>query len=315
MADRRKVLALSGGVGGARLANGLAAILGAELTVLVNTGDDFSHLGLTICPDLDTVMYTLAGIADPVQGWGRADETWAFMEETERLGGETWFRLGDRDLAVHAERTRRLTAGETLNAVTADLCARFGIASRILPMTDDPVPTLVDTDEGTLAFQDYFVRRRCAPEVAGFRFDGIATAKPNADAMALLDDPALAAIVIGPSNPFVSVAPILALPGLRENLERRRVPLVAVSPVIAGRAVKGPAAKMMAELGITPSAASVAAHYGDLLDGFVVDRADAGLAEQISGVRVLVTDTIMKTQDIQRALASDILAFAAQISR
>ncbi|WP_448189170.1 2-phospho-L-lactate transferase [Azospirillum sp. sgz301742] len=311
-----KILTLSGGVGGARLASGLYAVLPpGDLGVLVNTGDDFTHLGLSICPDIDTVTYTLAGVVNPGTGWGRAGETWAFMDATAALGGETWFRLGDKDLAVHVKRTRRLRNGESLSAVTAELCRRFGISAEVMPMTDDPVATMVDTDEGTLAFQDYFVRRRCEPRVRGFRFQGVETARPNPHVLAWLDDPRLAAIVIGPSNPFVSIAPILAVPGLREALARRRVPLVAVSPIVGGQAIKGPAAKMMDELGIRPSAAWVAEQYGDLLDGFVIDAVDRDLADSIQGPRVLVAQTIMRDATDRARLAGEVLAFARELRR
>jgi len=318
MSDGRptKILALSGGVGGAKLACGLYAVLPpGALGVLVNTGDDFTHLGLSISPDLDTVMYTLAGVVNPETGWGRAGESWAFMEATAALGGDTWFRLGDKDLAVHVERTRRLRAGEPLGAVTAELCRRFGISCEVMPMSDDAIATLVDSDAGTLAFQDYFVRRRCAPRVRGFRFEGIETARPNPRALAWLENPDLAAIVIGPSNPFVSIAPILAVPGLRDALARRRVPLVAVSPIVGGQAIKGPAAKMMDELGIRPSAAWVAEQYGDLLDGVVIDEADRGLADTIRGPRVLVAQTVMRDAAGRARLAAEVLAFAAELRR
>ncbi|WP_431857123.1 2-phospho-L-lactate transferase [Azospirillum sp.] len=318
MSDRRpsKILALSGGVGGAKLACGLYAVLPpGGLGVLVNTGDDFSHLGLSISPDLDTVMYTLAGVVNPETGWGRAGESWTFMDATAALGGDAWFRLGDKDLAVHVERTRRLRAGEPLGAVTAELCHRFGIAAEVMPMSDDAIATLVDSDAGTLAFQDYFVRRGCEPRVRGFRFQGIEAARPNPRALAWLEDPDLAAIVIGPSNPFVSVAPILAVPGLRDALAQRRVPLVAVSPIVGGQAIKGPAAKMMDELGIRPSAAWVAEQYGDLLDGLVIDETDRDLAAGIHGPRVLVAQTVMRTATDRARLAGEVLGFAAELRR
>lgn len=311
-----KILALSGGVGGAKLACGLYAVLPpGALGVLVNTGDDFTHLGLSISPDLDTVMYTLAGVVNPETGWGRAGESWAFMEATAALGGDTWFRLGDKDLAVHVERTRLLRAGEPLGAVTAQLCRRFGIAAEVMPMSDDAIATTVDSDAGTLAFQDYFVRRRCEPRVRGFRVEGVEAGRPNPRVLAWLEDPDLAAIVIGPSNPFVSIAPILAMPGLRAALEQRRVPLVAVSPIVGGQAIKGPAAKMMDELGIRPSAAWVAEQYGDLLDGFVIDEVDRDLTAAIHGPRVLVTQTVMRDARDRAHLAGEVLAFAAELRR
>ncbi|HET7883880.1 MAG TPA: 2-phospho-L-lactate transferase, partial [Acetobacteraceae bacterium] len=269
------VVALSGGVGGAKLALGLSHVLPPEeLIVACNTGDDFEHLGLSISPDIDTVVYTLAGIANPELGWGRADETWSFMETLETLGSETWFRLGDRDLVVHVERTRRLRAGETLSAVTADLCAGLGVGPRVLPMSDDPVRTRVRTDEGWIDFQEYFVRRRCEPVVHELAFHGAATARMQPEFRTALEDPQLKAVVICPSNPFISIEPILAVPGVREALAACIAPVVAVSPLIGGRAIKGPTAKMMGELGMTPSAGGVARRYGDLIDGYVCDFAD-----------------------------------------
>ncbi len=281
------ILALSGGVGGAKLALGLSRILPPEdLLVVANTGDDFEHLGLSISPDIDTVMYTLAGLANLELGWGRGDETWSFMETLAAIGGESWFRLGDRDLAVHVERTRRLRAGESLTAITADLCARLGVACRVMPMTDDLVRTRVRTEEGWIAFQDYFVRRQCAPVVRELAFDGAATARPSF--LDALSDPRLSAVVICPSNPFISVEPILAMPGVRAALLACGAPVIAVSPIIGGRAIKGPTAKMMQELGMEVSAASVAWRYADLLDGYIVDHADAGTV--LHGPRVFDAD-------------------------
>src|SRR5688572_30189476 len=243
----KSILALAGGVGGAKLALGLAGVLPAEaLTVLVNTADDFEHLGFSISPDLDTVMYTLAGVANPETGWGRRDESWTVMEALGALGGETWFRLGDKDLATHIERTRRLHAGETLSAVTRDLARRLGVSPALVPMSDDPVRTMVLTDQGELAFQDWFVRLRCGPAVRSVRFAGAETAAPHPVLRQLVG---LRGLIVCPSNPFVSVAPILALPGVRAEIERVAVPRVAVTPIVGGQAIKGPAAKMLAELG------------------------------------------------------------------
>jgi LPPG:FO 2-phospho-L-lactate transferase len=289
------VLALSGGVGGAKLALGLYRVLPPDkLTVVANTGDDFEHLGLTVSPDLDTLLYTLSGQANPELGWGRRDETWTFMAALEKLGGETWFRLGDGDLATHVERTRRLAAGETLSAVIDDFRRRLGIAARLLPMSDDRVRTRLSTDQGWLDFQDYFVGQRCAPAVTRFEFAGAESARPNGDVIAALADPQLRAVVICPSNPFISVDPILALPGLREALRDCRAPVVAVSPIIAGKAVKGPTAKMMAELGLPVEAAAVARHYRDFLDLYIADEADrdgvAGLELPVVFARTLMVD-------------------------
>ena len=311
------IVALAGGVGGARLALGLAAVLPPErLTIVVNTGDDFEHLGYTICPDLDTVTYTLAGLNNRELGWGRADETWSFMETLAALGGETWFRLGDRDLALHAVRTAALARGESLSQVTATLTRRLGVAHAIVPMSDDPVLTLVDTDEGELEFQQYFVRRRCEPAVRGFRFAGAEDAKPAPGLSALLDVD-VEALVICPSNPFVSIAPMLAVPGLRAWLERRRFPVVAVSPIVGGAAVKGPAAKMMRELGLNASAAAVAKHYGGLVDGWIVDARDAAeaLAIEAQGRAVRATDTLMTDPAKSAALARAALEFARALGR
>jgi LPPG:FO 2-phospho-L-lactate transferase len=305
------IIALSGGVGGAKLALGLSRIMPPEeLLVVVNTGDDFEHLGMSISPDIDTVVYTLAGLANREVGWGRLDETWSFMETMEALGGETWFRLGDRDLAMHVERTRRLKAGETLSAITADLCKRMGIGSRVIPMTDDPVRTRLLTDEGWLDFQDYFVRRRCEPVVSELQFQGAGAARPNPDFIAALADPSLEAVVICPSNPFISVEPILAIPGVRDALMSCAAPIIGVSPIIAGRAVKGPTAKMMAELGLNPSAGNVAARYAELLDGYVLDRMDRSEVVSIDA-RVTLARTLMTTMEDREALAKIVLDAAA----
>jgi LPPG:FO 2-phospho-L-lactate transferase len=308
------VVALSGGIGGAKLALGLSRVLPPEdLLVVANTGDDFEHLGLSISPDIDTVMYTLSGLANQELGWGRRDETWSFMETLAAIGGEIWFRLGDRDLAVHVERTRRVRAGETLTAVTADLCARLGVACRVVPMSDDAVRTQVRSEAGWIAFQDYFVRRQCAPVVRELAFHGAATARAQPDFMAALSDPRLAAVVICPSNPFISVEPILAVPGVRAALLACAAPVIAVSPIIAGRAIKGPTAKMMQELGLEVSAASVAWRYGDLLDGYIVDDTDAGTV--LHGPRVFAAPTLMTTLEEREALARVVLDAARVLRR
>lgn len=308
------ILALAGGVGGARLANGLAAILPPEeLTIVVNTGDDFEHLGLHISPDIDTVTYTLAGLNNRDLGWGLAGESWAFMGALKRLGGESWFQLGDQDMATHVERTWRLKT-QPLSAVTADFCARLGVRHRVAPMTDDPVRTMVDTDEGKLAFQDYFVRRQCAPRFHAVSFAGLDTARPSEALLAALADPVLSAIVICPSNPLLSIHPILGLPGVTELLKQRRVPVVAVSPFIGGQAIKGPAAKIMHELNLPVTPAGLLSFYGDLLDGMVIDRVDAGLADSISGPAVLVTETLMRDAAGQAQLARETLDFARSIT-
>ena len=309
------IIALSGGVGGAKLALGLSRIMPPEdLLVVVNTGDDFVHLGLSISPDIDTVTYTLAGIANRELGWGRADETWSCMETLAQIGGDTWFRLGDRDLAVHIERTRRLGMGETLSAITDDLCRRLGVGPRVVPMSNDPVRTRLLTPTGWLDFQEYFVRNRCEPKVLELDFHGALQAKPHPDFMTALADMRLEAVVICPSNPFISVEPILAIPGVREALAGCRAPVIAVSPIIAGRAVKGPTAKMMAELGLDPTAGTVAQRYRDLLDGYVIDHAD--MAEVVSiDARVTLAQTLMTTIEDREALARTVLDAAAVLRR
>ena len=307
------ILALAGGVGGAKLAKGLADLLGAEeLIVVVNTGDDFVHLGLHVSPDLDTVMYTLAGINDPDRGWGIAGETWSFMQALQALGGETWFQLGDRDLATHVERTRRLRAGESLASVTAQLCGRLGIRHRVVPMSEQPVRTLVHTGEGVLSFQEYFVHRRAQPFVTKLEYDGADRARMSEVFLRALDDWALDAIVICPSNPYLSVAPILAVAGVRNALARRRCPVIAVSPIVAGRALKGPAAKIMRELGKDPSALEVARFYQGVIDALVVDRTDSALTEAIAQLqlRPLVTDTVMSSSEDRVELARQVVQFA-----
>jgi len=257
--NRDLVVALSGGIGGAKLALGLSRIVPAEnLLVVANVGDDFEHLGLHVSPDADTLMYKLAGLDNTKLGWGRRDETWSFMETLTVLGGEDWFRLGDRDLAVHVERTRRLRLGETLSAITADFCRRLGVGPRVLPATDDRLRIRLRTDDGWLDFQDYFVRLQCRPVVRELAFEGAEDARPHPDLLAGLRDERLRAVVVCPSNPFISVEPILAVQGMREALSACGAPVVAVSPIIGGRAVKGPTAKIMGELGMTPSAAAVA---------------------------------------------------------
>jgi LPPG:FO 2-phospho-L-lactate transferase len=308
------VLALSGGIGGAKLALGLARVLPPEqLIVVANTGDDFEHLGLAISPDLDTLMYTLAGVSDPDKGWGRRDETWTFMAALGALGGETWFQLGDGDLATHVERTRRLAAGETLSRIAADFCRRLGVRPKILPMSEERVRTRLRCAEGWLDFQDYFVRRRCAPAVMELAYDGAASARPQAEFVAALADPRLRAVVICPSNPYLSIDPILALPGVREGLAACAAPVVAVSPIIGGRAVKGPTAKMMTELGLPASAASVARHYAGLIDIYVIDRGDAETGA-MPDVRTARAATLMTTLADREALARAVVALADEFS-
>ena len=305
-----KVVALAGGVGGAKLAHGLAQVLRSEdLTVIVNTGDDFEHFGLYICPDLDTVCYTLAGIANPETGWGRADETWNAIENISKLGGSDWFKLGDRDLATHLERTRRLKEGYSLSQITRDFCKAWGIDHTVLPMSDRPVRTFVETDEGELGFQEYFVQRRCEPRVTGFWFDGVTEAEPVRGAREAIES--ADAMIICPSNPWVSIDPILQVISPLLQGERFGARLVAVSPIIGGQAIKGPAAKMYRELGIEPSALAVANHYRGLATDFVLDKIDEQLNESVKGLsmRTYVTNTLMKSHEDRKRLAADLLNF------
>lgn len=311
--NRHRVVALSGGVGGAKLALGLSRVLPpGDLTVVANTGDDFEHLGLAISPDLDTLLYTLAGLDNPATGWGRRDESWNFMAALDALGGETWFRLGDRDLATHIERTRRLRAGESLSQITDDFRQRFGIAARILPMSDDPVRTRVKTKDGWLDFQPYFVHHRCEPGIAAIEFAGAADARPQPEWLAALADPALGAVILCPSNPFISIEPILALRGVRAALRDCAAPIVAVSPIIGGRAVKGPTAKMMRELGLETSAAAVARRYGDLIDAYIVDHADAPSCAGLD-CEIVPAKALMETLADREALARIALEAAASL--
>lgn len=310
---RGTLVALTGGVGGAKLAAGLARLMPAgKLKLIVNTGDDFEHLGLKISPDIDTLIYTLANLVNQENGWGRRDETWSFMQALGELGGETWFRLGDADLAMHIERTRRLTAGEPLSEITAGLARKLGIASDILPMTDHRVRTRVETDEGTLDFQDYFVRKACKPTVNAIRFDGADGAQPAAGVIRALEDPDLRAIIICPSNPYLSIDPLLSIAGLRERMATAAVPVIAVSPIIGGAAVKGPTAKIMKELGIAQCSLAIAEHYQGLIDAIVLDHADRHLAEQLA-IPALVTNTLMRCEQDRERLAEECIAFAAQL--
>ena len=309
-----RVLALSGGVGGAKLALGLARELDAgQLTVVANTGDDFVHLGLSISPDVDTLIYTLAGLADPERGWGHREETWGFMEALARLGGETWFRLGDRDLAMHVERTHRLAAGEPLSAVTDHVRRCLGIAAAIVPMSDDPVRTRLDTECGRLDFQDYFVRRRCEPVVRGIVYQGAETARPAQAWMQLLADEPLRAVVICPSNPLLSIEPILALPGVRAALAACAAPVIAVSPLIGGQALKGPTARLMRELGEEAGAGGIAHRYAGMIDALLVDAGDMPAARQ-ADIEWIAAPILMDTLRDRELLAGAVLAAADRIA-
>jgi LPPG:FO 2-phospho-L-lactate transferase len=306
-----RYVALCGGVGGAKLAEGLAQVLPPEsLRLVVNVGDDFSHLSLAISPDLDTVLYTLAGVAHAGQGWGREAETFRVLDEVRQLGGPDWFLLGDKDIALHLLRRCMMEGGATLTETMHGLSERLGVKVPILPVTDDPVRTSIQTDEGVLPFQTYFVRLRCAPVARGCRFEGAETARLSDAVAQALDDPALTGVILCPSNPYLSIAPILAVPGMRDRLRALEVPVIAVSPIIGGQAVKGPAAKMMKELGIDPSAQAIADMYADFVDKVLIDEADAALAE--SDARLLVAQTMMRTREDRAALARTCLAVIAK---
>lgn len=307
------VLALSGGVGGAKLAAGLTVVLPPErLTIAVNTGDDFEHLGLTVCPDIDSVVYALAGLNDTVRGWGVADESWKAMEMFGRLGEADWFNLGDRDMAMHIARSWRLREGASLSEVTARLTGQLGIRHKVVPMSDAPVRTQVRTDEGWLEFQRYFVAEQCRPEVREIRFQGVPGAAPSPGLLEALTRPDLAAVVICPSNPYLSVEPILSIDGVRERLAALDVPRVAVSPLIGGKALKGPLSKLLDELGKPGGNAAIAEYYADLIDHLVIDGQDGDEAEGLrgTGVSVTVTETIMRNAEDRSRLAREVLAIA-----
>jgi LPPG:FO 2-phospho-L-lactate transferase len=308
------VVALCGGVGGAKLAHGLSLVLAPQdLSIIVNTGDDFEHLGLKISPDLDSVLYALAGLSDPVRGWGRSGETWTFMAALNGLGGESWFQLGDGDLAMHVERSWRLVQGATLSEVTAHLCGALGIGVRVLPMSDDPVRTRLLTTDGWLDFQEYFVHRQCRPALREFMFAGAKEARPQPDALAALKRKDLRAIVICPSNPFVSVEPILAVPGIRAAIQQSQAPVVAVTPIIGGKAIRGPAAKMMTELGLDVSAAAVARRYAGIIDAFVIDQTDP-LPASLPDIKFFRAQTLMSTTETREQLARSMLQTADSLA-
>ena len=295
---REKYLAISGGVGGAKLCLGLASILSADrITFVVNTGDDFEHLGLHISPDLDTLTYTLAGLSNREVGWGRQGETWNFIAALKQFGGESWFNLGDSDLAIHVMRTEMLKSGATLTQTTAALTNSVGIKHTILPMSDDPVRTIVHSEGGDLAFQHYFVRDRCEPNVSGFSFQGSERATVSKELRACLDDPALSGVVICPSNPYVSIDPLFAVAEFGDWLQSTSLPVIAISPIVGGEAIKGPTAKMMRELSVPTSPAAVAQHYVDKIDGFVIDERDREWRDDIKalGLETIVAQTVMVT--------------------
>ena len=316
MSAATKVIALCGGVGGAKLALGLASLADTiDLSIIANTGDDFEHLGLSISPDIDTICYTLAGIANPDTGWGRAEESWSFMDSMAQLGAETWFRLGDKDLALNVLRTQLIQRGDSLSEITAGMAERLGISTNIIPMSDASVRTVLETDRGTLAFQDYFVRLQCQPIVSDIRFEGAASAQPAPRFADLLLDATVDVIVVCPSNPFISIDPILAIPTVREALANHPAPVIAVSPVIDGQSIKGPTSKLMAELKLGSSSADVAAYYRDFVDGLIIDQRDAALAGSINamGVATQCSSVLMSTLDDRCRLAQEAIDFAERL--
>lgn len=313
MADLN-IVALAGGVGGAKLADGLAQILQPEqLTIIVNTADDFTYLGLRISPDLDTVCYTLAGMANPVTGWGRKNETWRVLETLQQMGMPVWFQIGDADLATHLMRNIRFSEGWSLSQITSEFCRLWGVQVKVLPISDDSIQTRVDTQAGVLEFQEYFVHQRCQPKVKGFYFEGAESSKPAAGVLEALEHSD--AVVLCPSNPWVSIDPILAVPNVKKVLGSKLV--IAVSPIIGGTAVKGPAAKMFSELGIQPSAQAVAQHYNKLLHSIVIDNSDAGMAREINdlGIHTTVTNIVMNDKADRGRLAQEIIATISVILR
>lgn len=312
---RAHVVLLVGGVGGAKLAVGLANVLPPDaLSIIVNTGDDFEHLGLAISPDLDTVLYSLAGLANPQTGWGLTDDTFHAMSMVEHYGGPTWFRLGDRDLATSLVRTSMLQQGKPLTEVTQHLASHLNIEQALLPMTDQTVRTRLETDQGPLAFQEYFVRERWQPAVRSIRFEGAENACPSAAVASALEQATL--IIIGPSNPFLSIDPILAVPGMREQMAESTAPCIAVSPIIGGQAVKGPAAKLMAELGLDVSPIGITRHYEDLLEGIILDTVDNNLCDEIEKLHVRATaqDILMTSLVKKTDLAQSLLRWTEEIS-
>jgi len=307
-----RIVVLTGGVGGAKLVLGLMQVCPPQdITAIVNTADDFRHLGLAISPDIDTLLYTLSGKANAAQGWGREGETWSFMDALKSLGGEDWFLLGDGDMALHVLRSHMLASGETLSRVTAHFAAAWSLSLKILPMSDDSVATHVSTDAGDLPFQRYFVEQRCAPAVQAIRFEGAERARPAPGVIEAINDPETRAILIAPSNPWLSVDPILAVPGISEALAAASAPVVAVSPIVGGQAVKGPTAKLMGELGLAVTNRAIAAHYDGIIDGLLVDVRDGGEGLDIPHA---ITDTLMKTLDDRAKVAQAALDLAARIA-
>jgi LPPG:FO 2-phospho-L-lactate transferase len=306
------VVVLTGGVGGAKLVLGLSQVVAPDrITAIVNTGDDFRHVGLWICPDLDTLLYTLAGKADAEHGWGRAGETWGFMAALRSLGAEEWFLLGDGDLALHVLRSARLASGATLSQISRDFAKVWGLPLTMLPMSDDPVSTYLSTNEGDLPFQRYFVERRCAPTVSAIRFEGAAAAQAAPGVLEAIQNTDTRAVLIAPSNPFLSIDPILAVPGIRAALMNATAPVVAVAPIVGGKAVKGPTAKLMLELGIPVTPRAIADHYRGVIDGLLVDERDG---PQDVGIPMASADTLMVSLQDRARVAGAALALADRIA-
>ena len=306
-------LALSGGIGGAKLALGLEHIFNStKLMIAGNTGDDFEHFGLNISPDLDTLLYTLSGKSDLERGWGLANETWSFMKAMKEIGGEAWFQLGDRDLAIHVERTRRLKEGERLSLITSSFCRKFGVKSHIVPATDDSLKTLVKTPKGILSFQHYFVRDQCRPKILGLKYEGSENAQPCPPLEEALESSLLETVVVCPSNPFLSIDPILAVKGVREKLKSSKARIIAISPIVGGDAVKGPTANNLRDLGFSVSAYTIAKYYSDFIDGFMLDKGDENEISRIEslGIQVGLADTVMTDLQSKIKLAEDVLRFS-----
>lgn len=311
-----RLVALSGGVGGSKLVVGLNEFVAPEqLCIIANTGDDFEHLGVHVSPDLDTLMYSLAGLANPDTGWGVTNETWDFMAALEELGADTWFQLGDRDLATNVERTRLLDSGISLSEVTKELCEHLAIAAHIVPMTDSRIRTMLQTSDGFLEFQDYFVRLAARPQVSGFVYEGANSAKASPVALEALACPGLEAVVLTPSNPYLSIDPILAISDIKAAIKSLDAPVIAVSPIVGGQAIKGPTAKIMNELGADVSPVEIARHYRDIIDGMIIDQSDSDYTEQISAMGIAVTSaqTVMKSMTDKIELARVAIKFASTI--
>lgn len=313
----KAVVALSGGIGGAKLATGLAQSGNAvNLAIIANTGDDFEHFGLKVCPDIDTLIYTLARVNNSETGWGREGETWSFMSAMSELGGDTWFQLGDKDLAQNVLRTAQLQNGKSLSEVSKYLAAQLGVTAQVIPMSDASVSTTIVSADGVLEFQQYFVRDQCRPVVTDIVFRGIESARPSPEFCRLMDSDDVAAFIICPSNPYLSIDPILSLAGVRDGLRKNKAPVIAVSPIVSGDSLKGPTAKIMAELGVPCSATQVAEHYKGLIDGLVIDERDEDLVEEIasSGIAVKTAATIMRTAEDRIDLANVVLEFAKTLA-